>query len=485
MKQKLIVLGIDGLDPDVLDRLLDRLPHFRRLAEAGLYKRVQSTFPADSIPAWASIYTGLSPAEHGVISTFDYFSKKSVERIGEYKQSFQGKTFWDVAGAAGRRVTVVNPFMAYPAWEVNGTFVAGAPTDELGHSTYPASVGEAYELPPMGAIPDFPDKGEIGPFAEKTNQDTAALHTFALQLFKETRPDLFFVAFLTSDRLQHFLWRYCDPGDPTFPGPNENQGAIDAFYEACDRILGDYLEAKDDDSRVMVVSDHGHGMRCTKIVNLNEFLRLNGYLHSPVKPSVADPRYGVEKLKTMALNFLSKHDLQDYAWKIARLIPNRKALKKSTYIIDKGRSLCHVSELCGTNPQGGICINAGMSPPDTPEREALCGELIVKLMAIEDPETGGRVMRWARRREEMMSGPHAAKFPEIIFELYPEYGVNWSLFAPLVDENPTHKKLSGGHRPEGVFLVSDADGLAAPERNEDLYRTILTALGVYAEEAVE
>ena len=32
---KLIVLGLDGLDPDVLDRLLPELPNFRRLAEEG------------------------------------------------------------------------------------------------------------------------------------------------------------------------------------------------------------------------------------------------------------------------------------------------------------------------------------------------------------------------------------------------------------------------------------------------------------------
>lgn len=481
-KRRLIILGFDGLDPDMLDRLMDHMPNFRRLTEDGIYTRMQSTFPHDSIPAWATIYTGLSPAEHGIVSTFDYFKKDDIEKLGDYRQSFQGRTFWDAASRAGRTVTVINPFMAYPAWEVNGVFVAGAPTDEISPTTFPEELARQYDMPPMGAIPDFPDKDEIGPFVEKTNRDTQELHGFALKLYEKTRPDLFFVVFLTSDRLQHFLWRYCDENDPTFPGPNPQQSALEEFYLACDRIVGDYLAAKDDETNLFVISDHGHGRRCTKVLNLNEFLRQNGYLHSPVKPTVADPRFGVEKLKTFALNFLSRHDLQDYAWKIARLIPGRRALKKSTYIIDKEKSLCYVSELCGTNPQGGICINPGLCPLDSPQRARLCSEVIDKLLAIEDPATGQRVVRWARRREEMVQGPHAGKFPEIMIELEEAYGVNWSLFAPLVDVNPTHKKLSGGHRPYGVFLAEDASGLTPPKANAELYGLILGTLGIEAKE---
>ena len=49
-------------------------------------------------------------------------------------------------------------------------------------------------------------------------------------------------------------------------------------------------------------------------------------------------------------------------------------------------------------------------------------------------------------------------FPDILFKLNEKYGVSWQLYSPLFSINPTHKKISGGHKQYGVFFAYNYDG---------------------------
>ena len=63
---RLTILGIDALDPNLLNKWKDDLPNFSRIMDQGYYVPLESTQPPDSIPAWVSIYTGMQPWQHGV-----------------------------------------------------------------------------------------------------------------------------------------------------------------------------------------------------------------------------------------------------------------------------------------------------------------------------------------------------------------------------------------------------------------------------------
>ena len=66
--KKVIVLGMDGLDPKMLAGMMDagRLPNFKRLAEMGSLKKLGTTMPALSPVAWSSFITGMTPGGHGI-----------------------------------------------------------------------------------------------------------------------------------------------------------------------------------------------------------------------------------------------------------------------------------------------------------------------------------------------------------------------------------------------------------------------------------
>ncbi len=65
---RVIVLGIDGLDPATIDLLMSegRLPNFARMRSDGAYGKLKAAPPLLSPVLWTTIATGKGPTEHGI-----------------------------------------------------------------------------------------------------------------------------------------------------------------------------------------------------------------------------------------------------------------------------------------------------------------------------------------------------------------------------------------------------------------------------------
>ena len=64
MRKKAIVIGLDGLDPGIVDAMLGRgeLPNLAKIRKSGTYSRLATTYPAQTPVAWSSFATGPIPA---------------------------------------------------------------------------------------------------------------------------------------------------------------------------------------------------------------------------------------------------------------------------------------------------------------------------------------------------------------------------------------------------------------------------------------
>ncbi|GAB4125215.1 MAG: hypothetical protein Kow001_21630 [Acidobacteriota bacterium] len=69
---RVVVLGFDGVDPDLVRQWIDHLPHLRELAETGTLTELGTTNPPESPVAWASFATGVNPGKHGI---FDFLRR--------------------------------------------------------------------------------------------------------------------------------------------------------------------------------------------------------------------------------------------------------------------------------------------------------------------------------------------------------------------------------------------------------------------------
>ncbi len=138
--RKVIVIGLDGLEPKIVEQLLaaGELPHLVSLAGKGGYCRIATTFPAQTPVAWSSFATGTNPGGHGV---FDFIRRDPEKLLPEpglnrYVQHSaflppraenlrRGVPLWDLLSHAGIASTVIRCPCSYPPDELKGRLLAG------------------------------------------------------------------------------------------------------------------------------------------------------------------------------------------------------------------------------------------------------------------------------------------------------------------------------------------------------------------------
>ena len=279
-----VILGIDALDWAVVDPIIaaGEAPTLAGLRDRGTSGINLSFVPMEKSPLiWASMATGLEPADHGVGG----FIK---QRGHEYETlssaaDWMAPALWDIAGAAGLSSCVIGWWVTFPARDIEGVMVsdhvtfteAGSRnpeglvrpadlTDELAALTVDwreVPVDLLQFLVPAGD-PDWlanPDTEQLKDLRQIVAGDLTFLATAKLLATRRSF-DLFAVYFRGLDIACHKYWRYWNPGDgsPASPADQELLGQIIPNYvKLVDRWLGELLPLLPSEANVMVMSDHG------------------------------------------------------------------------------------------------------------------------------------------------------------------------------------------------------------------------------------
>ena len=240
-----------------------------------------------------------------------------------------------------------------------------------------------------------------------------------------TRRGVVACVFDTSDRVQHMFYRQLEEGG----------AVIEDLYRRMDRLVGKAMEHLDAGTILLVLSDHGF-CAFRRAVNLNSWLRCNGYL--------AMDGEAVDWSRTRA-----------YCLGLSGLYLN----------------------LRGRERQGVVAPGA--------EAEALKRELIAKLAGLEDGERGQVAIRQVYATDKLYRGPYLDAAPDLIIGYNEGYRTSWDaavgkVTAQVIEDNP--KRWSGDHSVDpalvpGVLVSSrrlecDAPGI------EDMAPTALDLFGV-------
>jgi predicted AlkP superfamily phosphohydrolase/phosphomutase len=151
--QKLVILGFDGMDPDLVQQWIDKghLPNFARLARGGGVFPLATTHSPESPTAWASFATGVNAGKHNIFDflvrdTNTYFPDLGMVRREPPRFLFGyipiskpkifstrgGTSFWVTAGHAGVRSSVLTVPVTFPPEHVpNGELLAGLPLPDI------------------------------------------------------------------------------------------------------------------------------------------------------------------------------------------------------------------------------------------------------------------------------------------------------------------------------------------------------------------
>mgnify|MGYP001051191919 CR=1 FL=1 len=275
---KILVLGFDGASPQLIDDWIDELPVFRKFKKEGVFGHTIPPIPAQTPVAWATFMTGKNPGNHGVFSFF-MREKGSYERKIVGPETLKSKTIWHLLNEAGRKVATINVPMSDE--EEGGLVVPGflSRSEGIPSSNFRARIERKFktdriqgdlEIDTLERVEADPDS-----FFEKINEITDKMTEICLYLLQEEEWDFFMPVYMGLDRIQHFFWRHVDP---THPRHEENKygKAVKNFYAKVDRIVDDFPGLVDEDTMVMVLSDHGFCPVHTEVV-LNDYLEHQGF----------------------------------------------------------------------------------------------------------------------------------------------------------------------------------------------------------------
>ncbi len=180
---RVVVLGLDGLSPEIVQNLMQKgcLPNFARLKEQGYFSPLKTTNPPISPVAWSSFQTGVSPGKHNI---FDFLGRDpktylpvlSFSKLGKARRTLTLGTY--VIPLSKPSISLQRK--SKPFWEILGehdvfSTILRVPV------TFPPQKFRGHVLAAMGA-PDL--KGSQGTFTfYSTNRGAHAEHTGGVQVF--------------------------------------------------------------------------------------------------------------------------------------------------------------------------------------------------------------------------------------------------------------------------------------------------------------
>lgn len=447
-KNKTIMVILDGLDYSYIEKNKQAFSFFHSLLEKQRLCPLESVVPADSIPSWTTIYTGLNPAEHGILESIDYLDFKNKVK-GDYSV-IQGHTFWDVLSKKGKRVFIFNPFMAYPAWNVNGLMICGPVFEGGDVSTNKPDEVDFKTMPSIGGMVDHPTDKEMEKFYTETMELSQRQFDTFHKYFQKEEYDFAFLGVTTPDRMQHFLWRYTDEGDPTHPKGNRLTNSILNMYQLMEKNVERIFNEYGKEYNIIVISDHGHGRRCVKTFYINQWLITNGFIRDKSKKKRV-----IEYAKNSTFRFLATFHIVEPGTKFFKQFKFAHKVKNADYVFSDEKQKIYAPKFDGCNPFGGIMVMRSKFESDEEYEEAR-QKIIDGLMQVKDK--GEPIMIWVKRREDIYKGAKVKNYPDIVYRMKPAYGVDRGLFGKrLFGINAMHEVLSGGHQFIGVIMGNRDD----------------------------
>ncbi|SDM10881.1 Predicted phosphohydrolase or phosphomutase, AlkP superfamily [Halogranum gelatinilyticum] len=264
-------IGIDGVPFSLLDEHRDEFPNFAALAEDGSAGAIDSIVPPESSACWPALTTGVNPGETGVYG----FQDREVGSYDTYVpmgRDVQAKRLWDRVSEAGLDATVMNVPVTFPPQRNVQRMVSGFLSPGVDKAAYPDEFRDDlqsmdYKIDVNAKLGHKDDKSDFVDDAHKTLDKR--FEAFEKYLTADDW-DLFFGVFMTTDRVNHFLFK-----DYERDGANK-QAFID-FYKKVDEYIGKIRKMLPDDVTLVVASDHGFTSLDYE-VHFNTWLQQEGWL---------------------------------------------------------------------------------------------------------------------------------------------------------------------------------------------------------------
>ena len=263
--------GIDGVPFSLIDEHPEVFPNLTEMKEAGSAGPIDSIVPPESSACWPSLTTGVNPGETGVYG----FQDREVGSYDTYVpmgRDVQATRLWDRITDEGRDATVLNVPVTFPPQRNVQRMVSGFLSPGVDKAAYPDELRDRlqdsnYRIDVNAKLGHDEDKSD---FVEDAHETLDRRYETFAHYVEQDDWDLFFGVFMTTDRVNHFLFKH-------YTQDGEYKEEFLEFYAKVDDYLGQLRDLLPDDVTMAVASDHGF-TTLEYEVHLNEWLEQEGWL---------------------------------------------------------------------------------------------------------------------------------------------------------------------------------------------------------------
>ncbi len=417
-------LGIDGVPYELIKDHPDVFPNLTEIAKTGSGGKISSIVPPESSACWPSLTTGTNPGRTGVCG-FQDRNTGSYETYVPMGSHVKAARVWDIVTKHGRDASVFNVPVTFPPSSEIQRHVSGFLSPSVEDASSSTELQQTLEKfgYQIDVNAQLGHEDEKEAFIENAHDTLEARRDAFIHYIERDDWDLFFGVFMSTDRVNHFLF-----GDYATDGTYAHE-FLD-FYRTLDEYIGDIRDRLDEETTLLVASDHGF-TRLEYEVNCNQWLAETGWLSY----DTTDPD------------------------ELADISPDTRA-----YSLIPGRFFLNLE---GREPDGAV--------PES-EYDAVREELIADLEELTGPD-GRRVCSRIVRGEEAFEGAQTDIAPDLVvipadgFDLKSGFGAKDAVFT----EGPRN----GMHKFENACLFSTNESLDVSDANlYDIAPTILDLLEI-------
>lgn len=295
-KKKLLLIGWDAADWEIIGPLIAKgqMPALKKMIDQGVYGNMSTMNPPYSPMLWTSVVTGKTPDKHGVLGFVEIMpDQQGVRPVTT--NSRKSRTVWNILHNKGYKSNLVGWWPSYPVEPINGVVISDkyqkvtpdpkkqSPLPE--DAIHPESIRKdfldlrmfPFEVTKEHILPFIPNAGNIDqekdkaliPFSRMLAHNVS-VHNAATKLLRTTDWDFMCVYYDLIDHLCHTFMKYHPPKLPQVSQEDFDmyKDVVVGAYRFQDMMLERTLELVDDDTTVIVMSDHGFESGHKRIIDM-------------------------------------------------------------------------------------------------------------------------------------------------------------------------------------------------------------------------
>lgn len=487
MSKRLAIIALDAMDFRLASRWAGEglLPTLARLMKAG------SAVPLRTPPAvlegaiWPTLFSGTLPATHAMYAYLQLKKGSYDLELGLTADRLTDPPFWAYLSDQGKSVALIDVPLTRPLTGLNGIQIVNWGGHDASwswpRSSWPselmAQIDAQFGPHPLAVRCDdlTGDPAEYRRLLDCLIAGTDKKTALLCHLWDMKQWDFFFAVYSESHCIGHQAWHFMDSHHPrhAHDAAADLKLSIQRVYRAIDDGVAVLLNRIGDAAEVIVLLTHGMGPYYHGSHLLDAVIHKLGINRCDKNGIVAQMWNGRTIIPASARQFIKK------------FLP-RKPLGELWMAAHRERwswPEMRAFAIPSSNMTGSLRINlkgrepAGLIEPGAAYEE-ICGKITEALLALENPASGHKAVRWVKRAAELFRGPRIDELPDLFVEWehdHPITALTSAQIGTVTGEYETNR--TGSHIPGGL-LIGLGPSFAPQHLNseiavEDLAPTIL------------